>query len=86
MRSWDFRLFRHFKVNEHAKLEMTFDAFNMLNRPNVEEVITVYAAPVFIGPVPQHYKDGTIAPNPAFGQPGVMANPRQLQFAMKVSF
>jgi hypothetical protein len=68
-------------------VELTFDAFNLLNRPNVEEVSTVYAAPVFVGPVPRHYKDGIGSPvNPGFGVPRVMANPRQLQFALKLSF
>jgi hypothetical protein len=53
----------------------------------VEEVSTVYASPDFFGaPVPKHYKDGVTAPNPGFGSPRVMANPRQLQFALKLSF
>jgi hypothetical protein len=85
-KSWDLRLSRNFRIREKANLEMIFDAFNLLNRPNVDEVDTVYAAPVFIGPVPQHYKDGAIAANPGFGSPRVMMNPRQLQFAMKLSF
>jgi hypothetical protein len=86
MRSWDLRFSRRILIAEHTSLELSFDAFNLLNRPNVEEVATVYAAPVFIGPVPQHYKDGAIAANPGFGEPRVMQNPRRLQFAMKFSF
>ena len=85
-RSWDLRLSRRIKMKERASMELTFDAFNLLNRPNVDEVSTVYDAPVFVGPVPNHYKDGIGAPNPGFGQPRVMLNPRQLQFAMKISF
>lgn len=86
MRSWDMRLSRRFSVTEKTRLYLTFDAFNLLNRANVEEVSTVYAAPVFIGPVPEHYKDGAIAENPGFGLPRVMLNPRQLQFAFKLTF
>jgi hypothetical protein len=86
MRSWDLRLSRRIKMKERASIELTFDAFNLLNRPNVDEVSTVYAAPVFVGPVPNHYKEGIGSPNPGFGQPRVMLNPRQLQFAMKISF
>jgi len=86
MRSWDLRLSRRIVLKERTSMELSFDAFNILNRPNVEEVDTVYAAPVFIGPVPKHYKDGLTGENPDFGQPRVMLNPRQLQFAMKISF
>jgi hypothetical protein len=85
-RSWDMRLSRRIQATEQVRLDLMFDAFNLLNRPNVEEVSTVYAAPVFVGPVPQYYKDGVEAPNPGFGLPRVMMNPRQLQFALKLSF
>ena len=33
------------------------DAFNLLNRPNVDEVTSVYDAAVFCGPVPGRYND-----------------------------
>jgi hypothetical protein len=85
-KSWDLRFSRRFSITEGSKLDLMFDAFNLLNRANVDEVITVYASPVFEGPVPQHYKDGVSAPNPSFGQPRVVLNPRQLQFALKYSF
>lgn len=101
-----------------------FDAFNLLNRPNVDEVTPVYGSPVFCGgAIPRNYKDGTslaiqqvaasaacpvgaivipggslapnpigtdtfipASPNPSFGKPRTMLNPRQLQFAVKFSF
>ncbi len=85
-KSWDMRLSRRLPLSEGVKLDLIFDAFNLLNRANVDEIITVYAAPVFISDVPQHYKDGSVAANPSFGQPRVMLNPRQLQFALKLSF
>jgi hypothetical protein len=87
LRVWDLRLSRRIRANEQIRVDLMVDAFNLLNRPNVEEVNTVYAAPDFFGnPVPQHYKDGVSAPNPGFGAPRSMLNPRQLQFALKVTF
>lgn len=86
--AWDARIARAFRFGERAKAEVSFDAFNLLNRQNVDEVTSVYDAPVFTGPVPQHFDDGIGAPggNPDFGKPRTMLNPRQLQVALKVSF
>jgi hypothetical protein len=88
MRTWDLRLSRGIQASERVRLDLTFDAFNLLNRPNVEEVSTVYSLPDFFdNPVPQYYKDGVGSPvNPGFGLPRAMFNPRQLQFALKLSF
>ena len=122
LRTWDLRLGRAFHLTESKKLELIMDAFNLLNRPNVDEVTPVYGSPVFCGGVtPKNYKDaatmaifnGTAAcpvgpivipggslapnpmgsvtfipatPNPTFGQPRTMLNPRQLQFAAKLTF
>jgi hypothetical protein len=86
MRSWDLRLSRSIQATDRVEMNLSFDTFNLLNRPNVDEVNTVYSAPVFVGEVPKHYKDGVTAPNPGFGQPRAMLNPRQMQFALKVSF
>ena len=122
LRTWDLRLGRTFHLTEGKKLDLIMDAFNLLNRPNVDEVTPVYGSPVFCGGViPKNYKDaatvaifnGTAAcpvgpivipggslapnpigsvsfipatPNPTFGQPRTMLNPRQLQFAAKLTF
>ncbi len=90
--TWDARVSRALKLNERAKLELSVDAFNLFNRQNVDEVTSVYGLPDFFGaPVPQHYGDG-IGPLPIpgangnFGQPRTMLNPRQLQFAAKLTF
>ena len=34
-----------------------FDAFNVLNRQNVDEVFSVYGSPVFCGAVPRRFRD-----------------------------
>src|SRR5262249_14655631 len=110
MRTWDFRISRFFQLRENLRLLLAFDAFNVLNRQNVDEVFTVYGSPIFCGAVPRHYKDaasrliqtapptcGTATadpgviipatfaipptPNPNFGTPRTMLNPRQLQFS-----
>ena len=62
--SWDLRLSRYFEIKEKLRLDLMVDAFNVLNRPNVDEVTSVYGAAVFCGsgPQPMHYKDsGTAA-------------------------
>jgi hypothetical protein len=147
LRSWDFRLARAIHLKETKRIDLMFDAFNLLNRPNVDEVTPVYGSPVFCGgAIPRNYKDavslalqqgmasaacpvstnglvipgvGSFAstpitaikgascfpaagpppmgpdptcafipasPNPSFGKPRTMLNPRQLQFAVKFSF
>jgi hypothetical protein len=62
--SWDLRVSRYFQFRERYRLDLMVDAFNVLNRPNVDEVTSVYGAAVFCGSsaIPQRYKDaGTIA-------------------------
>jgi hypothetical protein len=115
LRSWDLRLSRFFQIREGLKLDLVFDAFNILNRPNVDEVFSVYGSPIFCGATPQHYKDSASlaiqagqaacpaftppagvtvpaqffvppTPNGNFGTPRTALNPRQLQFAAKLTF
>ena len=115
LRAWDLRVSRLFPISERVKLNLVFDAFNLLNRPNVDEVFSIYGSPIFCGAVPKGYKDATSVaiqrggvacpafappagvtvpaqffvppgPNPNFGTPRTMLNPRQLQFAAKLSF
>jgi outer membrane receptor protein involved in Fe transport len=105
--AWDLRVSRHFNFREHDRIEVAMDAFNALNRANVNEVTSVYGTYNFCnGQVPSHYKDATSiaiqtnsgsffgtcpaagppVPNPLFGGPRTMFNPRQLQFSLKYSF
>ena len=42
-------------------MNLAVDAFNLFNRPNVDEVTSVYGSPVFCGTtpaIPRHYNDG----------------------------
>src|SRR5437867_3048262 len=106
LQSWDIRLSRtiNFGQQERTRLELAVDAFNVLNRPNVDEVVVVYGTYNLCGgQQPRQYKDaasqaiqsvqvggcpaaGPPVPNPLFGTPRTMFNPRQLQLSMKLSF
>ena len=47
--SWDFHLGRYFQLTERMKMDLSVDAFNLLNRSNVDEISPVYGSPVFCG-------------------------------------
>jgi len=86
-RSVDLRLARQFGLGQpNRRLQLMVECFNVLNRANVDEVNTVYGAPDFVGPVPEHFGDGVVAPSPFFGTPRNVFNARQFQFAARVSF
>ncbi len=57
--SWDLRISRYFQIRERYRLDLIVDAFNLLNRPNVDEVTSVYGAAVICGntAIPKNYKD-----------------------------
>jgi hypothetical protein len=57
--AWDLHLGRYFQLTERMKLDVSVDAFNLLNRSNVDEVTSVYGSPVFCGAIPRHYRDAT---------------------------
>ena len=129
--TWDFHLGRFFQLRENLRLDFGVDAFNFLNRQNVEEMQSVYGSPVFCGSspvIPKHYNDATTraiqagqiscatqqaqnvgpgpldfnggawiaagalpvtipdTPNPVFGTPRTVFNPRQFQFSLKLQF
>ena len=87
--STDLRLQRTIPFSERFKGILSLEAFNVFNRANVEEIDHVYGAPVFLGPVPQHYKDGVTVPFPAnssFGSPKFVAPARQLQLSFRLNF
>jgi Carboxypeptidase regulatory-like domain/TonB dependent receptor len=58
--SWDLRLSRYFRLSEKWSLVAAVDAFNVLNRANVDQVYSIYGSPVFCGTpaaIPRHYND-----------------------------
>ena len=57
--STDLRVSRNFHFGDRMQMNLAFDAFNVFNRPNVDEVTSVYGSPVFCGAIPQHYNDAT---------------------------
>jgi len=62
LRTLDLRVSRAFKLPENRQVELSVDAFNLFNRPNVDEVTSVYGSPVFCGTppsIPGRYKDAT---------------------------
>jgi hypothetical protein len=63
LKSVDIRLSQHFIFRERHRIDFSVDVFNMFNRPNVNEVTSVYGTYNFCtGPVPVRYKDaGSIA-------------------------
>ncbi len=82
--AWDLHLGRFFQLTEGLKLDVSVDAFNLLNRSNVDEVTSVYGSPVFCGnAIPRHYRDavsraiqtGSASMACPSGQPGEFAIP-----------
>lgn len=60
--TWDFHMGRAFHFRERLAMDLGLDAFNLLNRQNVQEVQSVYGSPVFCGAspaIPKHYNDAT---------------------------
>jgi hypothetical protein len=55
----DLRISRMIHFNERAGVLLALDAFNVFNRPNVDEVTSVYGGGTidFCGAVPKHYND-----------------------------
>jgi carboxypeptidase family protein/TonB-dependent receptor-like protein len=107
LKTFDLRLSQAIKFREKQRIDLAVDAFNAFNRPNVNEVTSVYGTYNFCnGQVPVRYKDaaskaiqtnplsfigscpaaGPPFPNPSFGAPRVMFNPRQFQLSLKYSF
>ena len=85
----DLRLQREIPFTERIKGEASIEAFNVFNRPNVEDVDHVYGLPDFAGPVPKEFGDHIAPPLPGntnFGAPKFASPARQLQLSFRVTF
>src|SRR6266403_555895 len=92
-RSVDFRAGRSFPFKERRSLEILAEAFNLFNTTNIRFFNTVYGAsdfcpanPTAFGcpAAPSTFREGS--PNPLYGSPRAVNNPRQIQLALKFSF
>jgi outer membrane receptor protein involved in Fe transport len=83
--SVDLRVSRTFKLTERMRLQGLAEAFNMLNTLNVRFFNTTYTAADF-NPVgtPATFREGS--PNPNYGTPRAVFNPRQIQFAVRLTW
>jgi len=73
---WDFSLFKTFPIQERAKIEFRAELFNVFNHPNLQ----------FAKSGPQNSINTTTWGTPEFGFLTAARDPRQVQFALKVSF
>jgi carboxypeptidase family protein len=88
----DLRLSRNFKATEKLNFETIAEAFNLFNTVNTRFFNTVYGAadfcpfnPTAQGCSPtQSFKEGS--PNPTYGTPRAVFNPRQIQLALRMTF
>jgi len=92
-RSVDLRLGRKFAFQEKRGLEVFAEAFNLANTLNVRFFNTVYGAPDFCPfnaaafdcpAIASGFREGS--PNPLYGTPRAVNNPRQIQLALKFNF
>jgi len=75
-RVWDFSLFKTFSIEEKAQLEFRAEFFNILNHTNF----------LFAKSGPQNGNGSTILGASQFGSLTAARDPRQIQFALKLSF
>ncbi|MGB9404077.1 MAG: hypothetical protein WCA98_11080, partial [Candidatus Acidiferrales bacterium] len=89
----DIRLSRTFPLRERLNLQLIAEAFNVANTVNVHYYNTSYGAADFCTTAPgapgcagalDTGLEGS--PNPLYGTPSAVFNPRQLQFAARLSF
>jgi hypothetical protein len=90
-RSVDFRIARTIPFRETKNLEVLAEAFNLFNTTNIRFFNTVYGAsdfcpvdPTAFGCGPGSFREGS--PNPLYGTPRAVFNPRQIQLALKFTF
>jgi hypothetical protein len=75
-KTWDLSVFKNFKAGERARLEFRAEFFNVLNHTNF----------LFSKTGPQNSNNSTILGTSQFGFLTAARDPRQIQFALKLSF
>ena len=89
----DVRLERTFPIHENLRLQLMAEAYNLMNTVNVRYFNTSYGAADFCGPdpgapgcfgAPAFYREGS--PNPLYGTPSSVFNPRQLQLVARLTW
>lgn len=89
----DLRVSREFPVTERFHIQGIAEAFNLLNTVNVRFYNTVYGAADFCpfnadapgcAGVTNFFREGS--PNPSYGTPRAVFNPRQVQFALRLTW
>jgi hypothetical protein len=73
---WDFSIFKNFQISERSRLEFRSEFFNLFNHPNLQ----------FAKSGPQNSISTTTFGTPEFGFLTAARDPRQIQFALKLSF
>jgi hypothetical protein len=90
--TFDLRGSRSFTFREHHKIEFLAEAFNIFNHVNIKYFNTVYGSADFcnVSPVPAACGTGPFffqgSPNPNYGTPRAVFNPRQIQLALRYSW
>ena len=89
--SVDLRISRIFGIREGLHLQAMAEAFNLLNILNVNYYNTAYGASDFCPaggpaycPAGPLFKEGS--PNPSYGTPRSLFNPRQIQLALRLTW
>jgi carboxypeptidase family protein len=91
--SVDMRVSRNFHITEKVRLEALAETFNMLNTLNIRFFNTAYGAadfcnlagdPAAQGCGPGSFREGS--PNPSYGTPRAIFNPRQIQLALRLTW
>src|ERR1700687_1245608 len=91
-RSVDFRIARTIPFREKRNVEVIAEAFNLFNTTNIRFFNTVYGASDFCPVDPTAFgctgATGNLegSPNPLYGTPRAVNNPRQIQLALKFNF
>ncbi|MBV9343086.1 MAG: TonB-dependent receptor [Acidobacteria bacterium] len=79
----DLRIARMLRLSDRLSLEALAESFNTMNTVNIRFFNTVYGAPDFIPPgTPGTFREGS--PNPNYGTPRAVFNPRQIQLAVRL--